>query len=141
MLQINETYLLMMLFLGLMVRDIIKAFATEGWMYYLGKTHIKFNSEWILNTSLYISGQLIDMLGSYSMGCTRALISTCVNQEETGKIFSMITFMDNLVPMGLSQVYASIYQVRIVTKMTSYSSKVDKSENLEKFYNASFSFS
>ena len=60
-----------------------------------------------------ILAAIVDMVGSYSMSLVRAMLTCCVPLSDFGKIYSVIAALDNLLPMGLSQAYASVWNVRL----------------------------
>jgi hypothetical protein len=67
------------------------------------------------NSCLCFSGACIDMVGTYSMSLIRAMLTCCVPLSEFGKIYSVIAACDNLLPMILSQAYASVWIVSPLT--------------------------
>ena len=58
-------------------------------------------------------GAMIDILGGYASSITRAMLSFCVPKEELGKIYSVLSFIDGILPFAVSEVYAQIWIVRI----------------------------
>ena len=53
----------------------------------------------------------MDSLGNYFSSISRGLLSVCVPIEDLGKIFAVISTLDGLTPMIMSQIYASIWKV------------------------------
>ena len=74
----------------------------------------------LINCFLH-QGTLIDTLGMYVLSLSRGLISVCVPIEDLGKIFAVMSALDGLNPIIMSQVYTSIWQVIIVTYEMIYS--------------------
>ena len=62
---------------------------------------------------MYYLGAFIDVVGSYAFSITRSMISQCVEVNELGKVFAVLTAIENLVPIGLSQIYTTIFEVNI----------------------------
>jgi hypothetical protein len=60
------------------------------------------------------SAACVDLVGSYSMSLIRAMLTCCVPLSEFGKIFSVLSALDNLLPIGLTQAYATVWKVRII---------------------------
>ena len=71
-------------------------------------------------------GTLIDTLGMYVLSLSRGLISVCVPIEDLGKIFAVMSTLDGLNPIIMSQVYTSIWQVIIVTYELIYETFISK---------------
>merc|ERR1719402_1077366 len=59
---------------------------------------------------LYLAGG-IDMMGSYSISACKSLISKCVEPDELGKIFALVSSVESVVPIAIEQVYASLWTV------------------------------
>ena len=89
-LKIRDSVLVPVLLSCIISRDIIKAFAEQGWMYYLAAV-------------VYVAC-------GYIFPATRSLISACVEPHELGKVFALMTAMESLVPLGMSQIYASVWK-------------------------------
>ena len=62
-------------------------------------------------SSQNLAGAIIDVLGSYTDPVIRAMIATCVPQEELGKVYALIATAECIVPLGVSQAYASLFKV------------------------------
>ena len=90
MLNAKDSIVAILLLTSGMVRNIIKGSASEGWMYYLAA--------------------LVDMVGNYSAAVIRAMLTNCISVSEFGKIYSIIAALENLLPIGLSQVSASVWK-------------------------------
>lgn len=54
---------------------------------------------------------MIDILGGYASSITRAMLSFCVPKEELGKIYSVLSFIDGILPFAVSEVYARLWIV------------------------------
>ena len=68
----------------------MKAFAEYSWQYYFGT--------------------IIAVMGTYSFSATKSIISKCVEGNELGKVFALLSSLECLVPIGMSQAYASIWK-------------------------------
>ena len=86
----KNAHLLIVILLSVMSRHILKGFAAESWMYYLGG--------------------IIDFIGSYSFSLMRAMLSECVPKSEIGKILSLFTCAESIIPIGTSQLYSSLWK-------------------------------
>ena len=60
---------------------------------------------------LFFKGTIIDFLGAYTNPVIRAMIATCVPQEELGKVYTLIAIAECIVPLIVSQAYASVFKV------------------------------
>ena len=58
-----------------------------------------------------MKGAIIDVLGAYTDPVIRAMIATCVPQEELGKVYALIATAECIVPLIVSQAYASVFKV------------------------------
>ena len=58
-----------------------------------------------------ISGDFVDLIGAYSMSVIRAMVTCCIPMNEFGKIYAVLTAFENLIPIGVSQVYAELWMV------------------------------
>ena len=67
-----------------------------------------------------MKGAIIDVLGAYTDPVIRAMIATCVPQEELGKVYALIATAECIVPLIVSQAYATVFKVMDfpVTKKT-----------------------
>ena len=91
MMQVREIVLLCV-FIGMAFsRHFIQGIATEPWMFYMGS--------------------VVDMVGAYSSSVSRALISKCVGLQDLGKVLAMISSMEALIPIGISQFYVWVWTV------------------------------
>ena len=66
-----------------------------------------------MNIVFHVSAAVVDMAGSYTFSLVRAMLTCCVPLNEFGKIYSVIAALDNLLPIGLTQAYATVWQVRL----------------------------
>ena len=89
--QLNEGWMMTGIFVSETIRCLVKGLAYKGWMYYVGG--------------------MIDLLGSYAMSIARAMLSCCVPANELGKVYSLMTFIEAIAPLGVVQVYASVWKV------------------------------
>jgi hypothetical protein len=49
-------------------------------------------------------------MGGYAFSATRSSISKCVDRDELGKVFAILASLESLVPIGMSQAYASLWK-------------------------------
>ena len=89
-LKFKNTPVLVFVGLSIFLRNIIKALAAESWMYYMGA--------------------MVDILGSYNFALLRAMISECVPKYEIGKVLSVFTCLESLLPIGVSQAYSVVWK-------------------------------
>ena len=79
------------------LRHMIKGFAVESWMMYLGSS--------------------IDLMASYSFSAIRSLATKCVEGDEVGKMLALIYSVESIIPMFMTQVQKIIYSVGILSEM------------------------
>ena len=72
--------------------------------------HDQDDPEKKLETKAFL-GAIIDVLGSYTDPVIRAMIATCVPQEELGKVYALIATAECIIPLIVSQAYASVFKV------------------------------
>ena len=89
MLQIRDSLLIPFLLSTIVARDFIKGFGEDPWMYYFGSA--------------------INIMGGYGFSACRSIVSKCVEDYELGKVFALLSSIESLVPIGMSQVYASVW--------------------------------
>ena len=89
MLSIRDSLLIPFLLSTIIARDFIKGFGEESWMYYFGSA--------------------INVMGGYAFSACRSIVSKCVDDDELGKVFALLSSLESLVPIGMSQAYASIW--------------------------------
>ena len=58
-----------------------------------------------------ILGDFVDLIGVYSMSLLRAMITCCIPMSDFGKVYAVFTAMENLIPIGVTQVYAIVWEV------------------------------
>ena len=68
----------------------IQGFAVQSWMMYLG------------------SG--VDLMAQYSFSAIRSIATKCVEMDEVGKMLSLIYSVESIIPMFMTQVYASLWK-------------------------------
>ena len=86
----RDSLIIPILLVTIMIRDALKAFAEYPWMYYLGTT--------------------VAVMGGYTFSATRSIISQCVASDELGKVFALMSSLECMIPIYMSQVYASIWK-------------------------------
>ncbi len=90
LLRINEAWVMTLVFASTVARHLIKGLASEPWMYYLGA--------------------MIDIIGSYAMSINRSMLSCCVAPDELGKVYALLSALDSLIPIGVSQGYTYVFK-------------------------------
>ena len=89
-LQIRDSLLIPFLLSTVVIRDFMKGFADQPWMYY--------------------TGSAINIMGGYAFAASRSIISKCVEDHELGKVFALLSSAESLIPIGMSQAYASLWK-------------------------------
>jgi hypothetical protein len=74
----------------LFARHVIRGLALYPWLLYLAS--------------------VVDIMGGYAFSATRSSISKCVDRDELGKVFAILASLESLVPIGMSQAYASLWK-------------------------------
>eukprot|EP00090_Calanus_glacialis_P009730 TRINITY_DN18129_c0_g1_i1.p1 TRINITY_DN18129_c0_g1~~TRINITY_DN18129_c0_g1_i1.p1 ORF type:complete len:508 (-),score=86.66 TRINITY_DN18129_c0_g1_i1:102-1625(-) len=89
-LNIKDTNIIPLIICTIISRHVIKGLAYVPWLMYLG------------------SG--VDLLGRYSFSAARSATSKCVEMHELGKVFALLYSIESLVPMAMTQIYASLWK-------------------------------
>ena len=89
-LNIKDTNIIPVIICTIIARHVIKGLAYVPWLMYLG------------------SG--VDLLGRYAFSAARSATSKCVEMHELGKVFALLYSIESLVPMAMTQVYASLWK-------------------------------
>ena len=55
-------------------------------------------------------GSGVDLLGSYAFSAARSATSKCVEMHELGKVFALLYSIESLIPMAMTQIYASLWK-------------------------------
>ena len=87
----NEAWVMTGLISTLTARHVIKALATEPWMYYLGS--------------------IINCIGFYALSIKSSMVSSVVDKNELGKIMAFISAWDSLLPIVVSATYSYVFDV------------------------------
>ena len=61
----------------------------------------------------YYLGALIDTVGSYAGSIMKSMLSCCVAPDELGKIYALLSALDNLFPLGVTEGYSLIFEVSL----------------------------
>lgn len=93
-LQIKDSLIIPILLSTVIARDFVKGFAETSWLYYFGSA--------------------INVMGGYCFAACRSIVSKCVESHELGKVFALLAALESLVPIGMSQAYASIWALTSV---------------------------
>ena len=88
---LNEAWVMSFLFFTITTRHMVKAFAYDPWMYYLGS--------------------IIDCLGYYAVTINRAMTSLCVSQHDLGKLMAFYSALESLAPIGVGFIYSTVWNV------------------------------
>ena len=67
--------------------------------------------------SFYYLGALIDTVGSYAGSIMKSMLSCCVAPDELGKIYALLSALDNLFPLGVTEGYSLIFEVSLIFKV------------------------
>lgn len=113
MLNVRDSLICVCVLFSNLMRNIIKGVSTEDWMFYFGE-HWNKKLWWkkvMQSCSTWIPAACVDLIGSYSFSLIRAMLTCCVPLSEFGKVYAVISALDNILPLGLSQLYASLWKV------------------------------
>jgi len=91
MLQLPDANVIPFIIFTVIVRHVIKGFAVQSWMMYLGSS--------------------VDLLASYSFSAIRSSVTKCVELHEVGKMLALIYSVESIIPMFMTQIYASLWAV------------------------------
>ena len=67
--------------------------------------------------SFFYLGALIDTVGSYAGSIMKSMLSCCVAPDELGKIYALLSALDNLFPLGVTEGYSLIFEVSLIFKV------------------------
>ena len=96
MLQLPDANVIPFIIFTVIVRHVIKGFAVQSWMMYLGSS--------------------VDLLASYSFSAIRSSVTKCVELHEVGKMLALIYSVESIIPMFMTQVIFSI-SLKVLTKI------------------------
>jgi len=88
-LELCDTNVIPVIICTIIARHAIKGFANESYLLYVGSA--------------------VDMMGGYSFSAARSAVTKCVELDELGKVFALLYSIESIVPMAMSQVYASLW--------------------------------
>ena len=57
---------------------------------------------------------MIDLVGSYASSIMRSMLSCCVAPDELAKVYALLSALDNLLPLGITEGYSLIFEVRML---------------------------
>ena len=89
-LNIKDSNIIPVIICTIISRHVIKGLAYEPWLMYVGSA--------------------VDLLGRYSFSAARSATSKCVEMHELGKVFALLYSIESLVPMAMTQIYASLWK-------------------------------
>merc|ERR1719239_1070898 len=58
---------------------------------------------------LYVASA-VDLMGGYAFSAARSAVSKCVEMDELGKVFALLYSVESLVPIMMTQAYASLWK-------------------------------
>ena len=88
--ELSSSNLVPVLMSTITARHLIKALAKDSWMLYLSST--------------------VDFMGTYSFSLSKALATNCVETAELGKAFALLSSIDSIAPIALSQLYTTLWK-------------------------------
>ena len=91
MIGLSDAFVMTIIFSTITARHVIKGFAEEPWMFYLGS--------------------FVDVLGMYAFSMMKAMATVCVPPHEIGKINAVEAAIEALMPTPIGQMYASLWGV------------------------------
>ena len=97
---LNEAWIMTFLFCTITTRHIVKALAYEPWLYYLGS--------------------VIDCIGYYALNVNKSMCSSCVAQNELGKLMAFYSSVESLAPIVIGFVYKAVWKVHFTLKFSTY---------------------
>ena len=89
-LQIRDSLIIPLLLGTIIAKDFIKSFADVPWMYTFASA--------------------VGIMQGYTFSAARSIISKCVEENELGKVFALLASSESLVPIAMSQAYASLWK-------------------------------
>jgi len=89
-LNFRDSAIVPVLFFTYILRDVIKAFSKFPWMLY--------------------TAAAVGFVAAYSVSTCRSIMSKCVENDELGKVFALLSSLESIVPIVMSQVYASLWE-------------------------------
>ena len=92
MMKFNEAMVLVFVSVSSVTRSIVKGFASEPWMYYLGA--------------------MIDLVDQYGHSIVKSFMSCCVPGDELAKVLAFLSCIESLIPVIVTQLYASVWKVK-----------------------------
>ena len=97
---LNEAWIMTFLFCTITTRHVVKALAYEPWLYYLGS--------------------VIDCIGYYALNVNKSMCSSCVAQNELGKLMAFYSSVESLAPIVIGFVYKAVWKVHFTLKFSTY---------------------
>jgi len=88
---IKDTNIIPFIITTIIIRHILKGFAYDPWLLYFASA--------------------VDLMGGYAFSAARSATSKCVEMNELGKVFALLYSVESLVPIGMTQIYASLWKV------------------------------
>ena len=67
---------------------------------------------------LFDTGELTNLIGSYSFSIVRAMLSMCVTPNEFGKVNAFVVSVATLVMLVVIQIFASVWGVSKLIEQT-----------------------
>ena len=97
---LNEAWIMTFLFCTITTRHVVKALAYEPWLYYLGS--------------------VIDCIGYYALNVNKSMCSSCVAQNELGKLMAFYSSVESLAPIVIGFVYKAVWKVHFTKLISTY---------------------
>ncbi len=114
-LKLNEILVLSVFVMARFARDLLEAFAEYPWMFYLGKyarlMHCGGTRTRLTHPCQIFSAAagMLDCCNNLVYSILKAMLAACVPLNEVGQVFSMWSFLDSLLPIGVAQIYNEIW--------------------------------
>ena len=86
----TDTSIIPVLIVTIIARHVIKGLAYAPWLMYVASA--------------------VDLMGGYSFAAARSSVSKCVEMHELGKVFALLYSVESIVPIAMTQVYASLWK-------------------------------
>ena len=88
---------------------IIKGFAVQSWMMYLG-SGVDLMAQYSFSAMRSIATKVSTEHYSIFSTFSRVVYFQCVEMDEVGKMLSLIYSVESIIPMFMTQIYASLWK-------------------------------
>jgi len=89
-LELCDTTVIPVIISTIIARHVIKGLAYEPYLLYVASA--------------------VDLMGGYAFSAARSAVSKCVEMDELGKVFALTYSVESLVPIMMTQAYASLWK-------------------------------